>query len=147
MTSTLAQLGGLQARSASLPTGEQRRTTAQEDFSAILSKATKTRGDPQAQAREAAEQFVAVALIQPILKQMRSSNNTPAPFGPGEGEKAFSGIADAALAQNLVRSKNFPLVGAIADQLLKRGMRLEEPSPEPAAAPTDAAAPRTEAKP
>ena len=48
---------------------------ARESFASILGRQRTTRQTPQAQARESAEQFVAIALIQPVLKQLRESSS------------------------------------------------------------------------
>ncbi len=68
----------------------------------------------------AAQEFVSVALVQPILKQMRQANQAPPPFGPGEGEKNFAHLADAQIARRIVESSNFGVVNAVEHQLLAR---------------------------
>lgn len=75
---------------------------------------------PEARARAAAQEFVSVALVQPILKQMRQANQAPPPFGPGEGEKNFAHLADAQIARRIVESSNFGVVNAVEHQLLAR---------------------------
>lgn len=70
-------------------------------------------------ARRAAEQFVAIALVQPFLKQVRESSQAAPPFAPGPGEKQFRAMQDAAMSQRLVKAAHFPLVDRLARDLLK----------------------------
>ena len=90
-----------------------------DSFSAILSRA---RHDPSAtpeqRARAAAEQLVSTALVQPIFKKLRDSNNAPAPFGPGKAEKTFGPMLDATLAQRMVTSQRWGLVDSLARRML-----------------------------
>ena len=72
----------------------------------------------ETQAQKAAEDLVSNTLIEPILKQIRDSNNTPAPWGPTQAEKQFSSLLDTKLADKIVHSSNFPLVQRITQQLL-----------------------------
>ena len=72
-----------------------------------------------AKARMAAEGLVATTFIEPILKQVRESNNTPPPFGPSSAEKQFSSLLDTKLADKIVHAANFPLVERITAQLLR----------------------------
>lgn len=72
----------------------------------------------ETQAQKAAEGLVSNTFIEPILKQIRDSNNTPAPWGPTNAEKQFSSLLDTKLADKIVHSSNFPLVQRITQQLL-----------------------------
>lgn len=72
-------------------------------------------------AREAAEDFVSQAFVQPLLKQLRESNDAWGPFAPGTGEKQMRSLADGQLARNLVKASNWPLV----DQIRRSVMRQE----------------------
>ena len=65
-------------------------------------------------ARDTAERLVAVVLIQPILKQMRESNQAAEPFKPTRGEQQFQGMMDAKIAQDITQSARFPLVDRLA---------------------------------
>lgn len=120
------------ARDAS-PT-EQARTAAQEDFASILSQSVAARAggaanktasemtpdEKKAQSRQAAQDFVAVAFIQPILKQLRNSSiggELPPPLGPGPGEKQFRTLADTQVARQLARAGNWPLVDTLTKNL------------------------------
>jgi Rod binding domain-containing protein len=73
----------------------------------------------QSRARAAAEGLVSTTFIEPILKQLRESNNTPPPFGPSSAEKQFSTMLDTKLSDEIVRAANFPLVTRIAAQLME----------------------------
>lgn len=74
--------------------------------------------DPVAKARAAAEGLVSTTFIEPILKQVRESNDTPPPFGPSSAEKQFASLLDTKLADEIVHAANFPLVERISKQLL-----------------------------
>jgi Rod binding domain-containing protein len=87
----------------------------QSDFAQTLSRAASgpaAAKDP-IEARKAAEDFVAIALVQPILKQLREGDRTPPPYGPGPGEKQFRQLADAQVARQVVRSSKWPLVDSM----------------------------------
>ena len=74
---------------------------------------------PQEKARMAAEGLVSTTFIEPILKQMRESNNTPPPFGPSRAEKQFASLLDTKLSDEIVKASNFPLIQRITDELLR----------------------------
>lgn len=78
---------------------------------------------PEQRARSAAEEFVAQALVFPILKLMRETNQAAAPFAPGDYEKSIGSLHDVETAARIVRASNFPLVDAVARNLLKRQER------------------------
>lgn len=114
--SVISAVGGSVGRRADVVTSRQ------DDFAAVLSRTGAGGAGAKApDARDAAEQFVAVALVQPILKQLRDSNRTPPPFGPGEGEKLMGSLADAQVAQALVRRTRWPLVDRIRESIEARG--------------------------
>lgn len=99
------------------------RGDAQRDFAAILNRAQQGSARTAAQAndpRAAAENFVSIALVQPVLKQLRSSNGAAAPFAPNATERAFRGMMDGQLAQRLVRSGNWSLVDRVEQSLRDR---------------------------
>lgn len=93
----------------------------QRSFAGVLARAG---GDgastAEATAKEAAQDFVAIALVQPLLAQLRSSNRAAPPFAPGPAEKQFGAIADAEAARRIVRKSGFPLVDRLASDLLHR---------------------------
>jgi len=70
-----------------------------------------------AEARDAAEQLVAVVLIEPIFKRMRESNQAAPPFAPTNGEKQFQSMLDAKLAHEITSAARFPLVDRLARDL------------------------------
>lgn len=94
-------------------------------FGAALRRARSAgaAGTPEA-ARSAAEEFVAMTLVQPILAQMRAQNSAAAPVGPGEAERAFAPLWDAEIAARITKAENFGVVDAVARKLLERSMPL-----------------------
>jgi hypothetical protein len=90
-------------------------------FSEILAQARTNPGDtPEMQARKAAEQLVSTALVQPIFKRLRDSNNAAAPFAPNQAERTFGAMRDAALAQRMVGSQRWALVDQLARRMLAK---------------------------
>ncbi|MGD9692854.1 MAG: hypothetical protein AB7G17_05345 [Phycisphaerales bacterium] len=89
--------------------------SGQQSFERILGRKSEKEG-PEA-AREAAEDFVSIALVLPVLKQMREMNQAAPPFAPGEGEKKFGALLDAEMAARLVRSTRFGIVDAVAERM------------------------------
>lgn len=91
------------------------------DFSDSLTTAMggerdRTARDP----RDAAEELVAITLVQPILAQLRESDWAAEPFAPSDGEKRFGALYDAEIARRMVKSSSFPLVDALARQMRER---------------------------
>lgn len=70
-------------------------------------------------ASEAAQKLVSSTLVEPILKQLRETNNAAAPFGPTDAEKQFGPILDGQLAEKIVTAADFPLVERIKQDLMK----------------------------
>lgn len=97
----------------------------QASFSSVLSRAHARPGakdqTPQDRAREAAQQLVATALVQPILKQLRETNNAAEPFKPNPAEKSFGQMMDTELSQRIVSSRGWALVDRVTETLLKKG--------------------------
>jgi len=119
ITSLSSLRGGVsRGLAASTPS---RRDASQEDFTSVLARSSGRGGSPEAQARDAAEQFVSVALVQPLLAQLRASSQAAPPFAATQGEKQFQSLFDAQIAQEITRAKNFPLVERLAADLMKRG--------------------------
>jgi Rod binding domain-containing protein len=103
-----------------------------------LAKAIKPTNESEtvsaaSQAREAAEGLVSTTFIEPILKQLRESNNTPPPFGPSNAEKQFSALLDTKLSDEIVKAANFPLVERIIENILRNAPSDEQASPLPRA--------------
>jgi Rod binding domain-containing protein len=93
----------------------------QDSFREVLGRAMGTGpADTLERARGAARQFIADTFILPILKQLRQSDRTPAPFGATQGEKQFRALMDTELAQRIAQAQRFPLVEQVARNLLKR---------------------------
>jgi hypothetical protein len=95
----------------------------QDDFASALARARSSGAgaapSAEARAREAAEEFVSVALVQPILASLRNTNAAAPPFRPSRGERQFQALADAHVARQIVRSAHFPLVDRLARDLLR----------------------------
>jgi len=83
-------------------------------------------GSPGASAREAAEEFVAMALVQPILAQLRETNAAAEPFAPGPVEKAFGPLMDAAAARRITSASGWGLVDRIESSLAGGSAALKE---------------------
>ena len=114
----------------------------QDEFAAVIGrKGYVGKLSREEQAREAAEDFVSISFVQPLLAQLRSTNNAAPPFAPSRGEQQFQSLADAQLARRIVHASNFPLVDRLAQDLLKQG---GSPVSAPRAATTtpEAGAPR-----
>ncbi len=82
---------------------------------------TQLATDATQRAREAAQDFVAIAFVAPVLKQLRDSNNAAPPFAPGAAEKQFGSLMDEQVARQVVRASHFPLVDRVARDLLRKG--------------------------
>jgi len=89
-------------------------------FGMTLGSALRKADSPQ-DAQRAAEEFVSIAFIQPILKSLRESNDAAPPFAPTAAEKSFGPLLDAELAQRIVAHERYGLVDAVARQLLHKG--------------------------
>lgn len=95
----------------------------QRSFAGVLSRAASHPGppaSPEAQARESAEQFVAITFLQPLLQQLRAGNHAAAPFAPSQGEKQMQSLMDAETATRLAKAQRWPLVDRIAKDLLRK---------------------------
>lgn len=72
-------------------------------------------------ARDAAQQFVAMTFIQPLMKEIRESSNAAAPFAPTQGEKMFGAMLDEQIAHDIVRASDWALIDRIEADLLRTG--------------------------
>jgi len=82
-----------------------------------------------AKARQAAEEFVAISLVQPILNNLRSEplvDPENMAIHPGEGEKVMQPLWDAQVAKRIVKAADWPIVDRLADQLLKKSRDIYE---------------------
>lgn len=97
----------------------------QADFSSIMARASRpiddAPGSREAAARESAQEFVAVTLVQPLLKQLRETSKAAPPFAPSSAELQFRSMLDAQIAQRIVRASGFGIVDAVARNLLRNG--------------------------
>jgi Rod binding domain-containing protein len=102
------------------PAGTSRVGGRQASFSELLGRETSASRllTREEKAQAAAEQFVSVAFVQPMLKQVRESSWAAAPFAPNSAEKQFRALQDASLAQQIVHSSKFPLVERVARDVL-----------------------------
>ena len=73
----------------------------------------------EAEAREAAQDMVAVTLLMPLLKQVRNDPFRSDLFHGGQGEEAFGAQLDQQIAQSMSRSMKFPLTDAITRHLTR----------------------------
>lgn len=118
-------ISGMQFRSGLNPLDASTRVPNaqnQLDFAEVLGKKTGRqlgRVD-EAKIREAAESFVAVAFVQPVLKQMRSTNHAAPPFAPNKAEQQFQSLMDAQISRHIVHKANWPVVDRVAQQMLKK---------------------------
>lgn len=101
----------------------------ERSFGSTLGGALRAPDSPD-DARKAAEEFVAIAFVQPILKEVRESNQAAPPFGPTEAEKAFGPLLDAEIARQVVAKERYGLVDRVARQLLQSGGAAERALPE-----------------
>jgi Rod binding domain-containing protein len=97
----------------------------QAEFASVLSRSRIQNQSVAERARDGAEQFVSIALVQPLLKQLRESNTAAPPFAPTGAEKQFQSMFDAQIAQGLTRASRFGLVDRIAADLVKHARRSE----------------------
>lgn len=119
--SALFGVASERAAAGAAPTALTRR---QSEFAALMGVAqaeANTGQSAEQRARRAAEDFVATALIQPLLKNLRSTSTAAPPFAPGPAEKQFRGLMDAQLARQIAQASRFPLVDRLARDLLKAG--------------------------
>lgn len=88
-----------------------------EAFDSALRRALG--GDQQAKQspRQVAEEFIAIALVQPVLEQLRETNQAAEPFAPSDVEKRFGPMFDAEIAHRMVKSSNWGLVDSVATRL------------------------------
>ncbi|MBA4039850.1 MAG: hypothetical protein C0468_05950 [Planctomyces sp.] len=107
----------------------------QQDFLFALSRAQRATEAAGPDPRQAAEDFVATALVAPVLGSLRASDRTAAPFAPGPAEKQFRALIDVATARQIVRASGFAIVDRIAEGLARRAAtaqpqpRSQAPSP------------------
>ncbi len=74
--------------------------------------------DKTQKARKAAQQFVGVVFIEPILASMRETNQATGAFAPGDAERRFGPLLDQHLSDRITSSSNFPLVDSLEKHFL-----------------------------
>lgn len=105
--------------------GELARTrdADQEAFASILgrkgTRPAQAEQTPEAKAREAAEQLVAITFVQPVLSQARAARSSDGPFGQTQAERQFGGMIDGMTAERMVHAARWPLVDRLARDMLK----------------------------
>ena len=125
LSSPATGLAGLGAGGGGATGVDAAMSRRQDDFTSVIARAKNGVGGPGAgdrakTARDAAEQFIATALVQPILSQLRSTNQAAAPFAPTSGERSFQQMADAQTAIGFVRKSHWSFVDRIADAIERR---------------------------
>lgn len=98
-----------------MPTGG-----AHTDFARSLDGALDRSSEAYGEARAAAGDLLATALVKPVLAQLRSSNMAAEPFRPGMWEKQFGPMMDAAWCEKLVHTSNWDVVDAVARGLMRK---------------------------
>lgn len=96
-------------------------TSRQLSFAEILghTSGSGTSGaTPEQRSRAAAEQLVAVALVQPLLTQLHQSSNAAPPFAPTPAEKQIRALQDAEVARQITHAARIPLVERLARRML-----------------------------
>lgn len=86
--------------------------------------------DPTQRATAAAEQLVSVALVQPLLAQLRATNNAAPPFAPTGAEKQMRALQDADVARQITHAARFPLVDRLAQRMLNASRRPDPGAPQ-----------------
>lgn len=80
-------------------------------------------GDTSLSARQratgAAEQLVSVALVQPLLTQLRATSQAAPPFAPTSAERQMRALQDAEVARSITHAARFPLVERLARRMLE----------------------------
>ncbi|MEY3142637.1 MAG: hypothetical protein RLY21_1130 [Planctomycetota bacterium] len=89
------------------------------------------RGDPRGLALEAARTLVSEGLVKPIFAELREGNMAADMFKPGVAEKRFRPLLDGMLADRVVASNDFPVVGVIADRFERALSRRSASDPVP----------------
>lgn len=102
-------------RLSALATGQTGPGEMALNFTSAMERQGKTREE---RATEAAQELVAVALVQPTLKALREANRAAPPFAPGDAERRFGSLLDAEQSKRISGSSNFPLVDAVRDRML-----------------------------
>ena len=114
---------------STLITDALRPAAAQDDTAFDAALQTRT------QVRESSRQFIATALLQPVLQQMRSDPFKSELFDGGFAEDTFNQLLDTRLADSLVNrldasadlTTNRPTGFPAVDQMYRKVMQRVEP--------------------
>lgn len=104
---------------------------ADNSFDAMLRRGLEASGKAQGSegdidpVRAAAEEFVSMALVEPVLAQSRAMNMAAAPFGPGSHEKAFGPMLDATWSKSMVKTSGWGLVDRVEQWMRQRSAGAE----------------------
>jgi Rod binding domain-containing protein len=93
---------------------------SQRSFDSTLGGMLNKGGDLD-DTRKAAEEFVSIAFVEPILRSLRESNQAAEPFAPTAAEKSFGPLLDAEISKKIVSHERYGLVDAVARQLREAG--------------------------
>jgi len=127
---TLASLGGDASLNGRMPGLSSR----QVSFAELLGRQSGSGESgltPAERATAAAEQLVSVALVQPLLAQLRDTNNAAPPFAPTGAEKQMRALQDAGIARQITHAARFPLVERLARRMLDASGHAEPTAPAP----------------
>ncbi|MEL6328903.1 MAG: hypothetical protein AAFR38_04520 [Planctomycetota bacterium] len=100
-------------------------SNATETFESVLGRSSEAIGaesslaERERVARQAAEQLVAVALVQPMLEMARAGYDPAPPFHQTAADKQFGAITDATTALDIVRSADWAVVDRLAQDVLR----------------------------
>lgn len=89
-------------------------------FEAVLRQQAEASDGDRGKVRKAAEEFVSMALVEPILAKVRSMNMAAEPFAPGEVEKAFGPLLDAEWSKGIVQASGWGLVDRVEQWMTQR---------------------------
>ncbi len=95
-------------------------------FAEALRGALPASGGGASSPRETAERFVSMALVEPVLAQLRETSRAAAPFGPSRHERQFASMLDAAVSREIVRSSGWGLVDRIERTMAARAAATRE---------------------
>ncbi len=93
---------------------------SQESNSAAQSSETDAKSlQLRARIRDAAQQYVAQSLVQPLLKQAREMRDDTPPFGATQAEGQFGSMLDERTALDMVQRGRWGIVRNIEHRLLR----------------------------
>jgi hypothetical protein len=100
---------------------QEMKPSKKEGFGTLLEQHVSKVKEARTKAEDAAAGLVSMALIMPMLRQVRrSAMNTKGPFSPGIAEKSFGPEFDMQLASRIAHSPRMGATKVLADRLMKR---------------------------